>query len=264
MPAGAFLLVIVLIFSAVGFGAQTEGDEVLPGLVRNSGAQTYTRDALGSIAPISPTYIERRLGTATVQRITRSAAGSTAGGAKSTTPRPAAPPTPGAAPPQVIEGKAGPVPGLAPGGWILTLDMAPNSATVPAGGEIVYRMSIRNVGTDYFRGRSFLLEWHTPLGTVGRNALTECNLIPVDAVRELCETQRLSVSPGAGDTTHDQTNSAGLVAIRPGETWVQEWYVQTLPSATPGTQYTNHAHLTVNIDGKDVTVATPPVVVTVA
>jgi hypothetical protein len=254
----------VLIFSAVGFGAQTDGDNVLPGLGRNSAAQSYTRDALGSIAPISPTYIERRLGTAAVERLTRSSETPGSDTTKTPTPRPTPPVNSGEAPPPAIQGKPGTVPGLAPGGWILTLAMAPNAATVPPGGEIVYRMSIKNVGTEDFRGRSFLLEWHTPVGTVGRNALTECNLIPVTAARELCQSQRLSISPGAGDARHEQTSSAGLIAIRPGETWVQEWHVQTLPSATPGTQYTTHAHLTVSIDGKDVVVSTPPVVVTVS
>jgi hypothetical protein len=255
---GALLAVVVLIFGAVGFGTRTDKQDVLPGIVRNQASETYARDALGSIAPISETYVERRLGTVTVDRITRSNSG---GGTSPTrSPAPVAAPP---AEPTAIEGKPGAVPGLAPGGWILTLDMAPNAATVPAGGEIVYRIMIKNVGTDDFRGRSFLLEWHTPLGTVGRNSLTQCNLIPVDVVRELCESQRLSISPGAGDASHEQTNSAGLISIAQGETWVQEWHVQTLNAAS-GTQYTTHAHLTVNIDGQDVRISTPPVVVTVS
>lgn len=258
---GALLAVVVLIFGAVSFGARTDGHDVLPGLARTDAIESYVRDALGAIAPISPTYVGRRLGAAAVERLT----GSTGGSANADPGRPSASASPPPAEPRpVIQGKPGTVPGLAPGGWVLTLAMVPNAANVPPGGEIKYRIMIKNGGTDYFRGRSFLLEWHTPSGTVGRNSLTSCNLFPVGAARQLCRNQRLAVSPGAGDAQHEQINSAGLVAIAPGETWVREWFVQTLPSAASGTQYRTHAHLTVTIEGQDVTVSTPPVVVTVS
>ena len=45
--------------------------------------------------------------------------------------------------------------------------MGTNSSTVKAGETFTYRMVVSNIGSEDFRGRNFLLEWHTPLGTAG-------------------------------------------------------------------------------------------------
>jgi hypothetical protein len=141
--------------------------------------------------------------------------------------------------------------------------MTPDRTTVHSGEEIRYRMTITNVGREDFRGRSFALEWHTPSGTLGRNALEQCNLTPISIVRAICAMERLQFSPGLGETNHERFDSSGLVAIAPGGQWTHDWYVQVLPSNAAGSTIFNHAHLNVNLNGQQLWVRTPDVVVEV-
>jgi hypothetical protein len=256
-PALALLAVVALIAAAVALGLHPPDHGLLPGL-RHNDSGGYSRDALGSIAPVSAAFVEGRIGKSALERLTVSPEPAPPAEAPRTPPRSGTTPSD-----QSIHGSPGPVPGLAPGGWVLALDMVADQNSVRAGDEVAYRITVRNVGGEDFRGRGFTLEWHTPLGTVGRNPLTQCNLLPVTAARALCQSQRLAVSPGAGEARHEQMNSAGLIAIPAGGKWVQTWYVQVLPGTPAGTQYTNHAHLHVNVDNQDRVITTPPVIVTV-
>jgi hypothetical protein len=244
---------LVAVVAAVGAGNHIGSSRTLPALNRSGDPDNYARNAIGHLAPVDANFIAARVGT--VPGTNRA----------STTTVPAARPQPSPTPPvdNSIHGAPGTFPGLAPGGFVLELKMVPDSDTVRANDEIRYRMIITNTGTEDFRGRSFTLEWHTPTGTVGRNALEQCSVLPVAIVKALCATERLLVSPGLGEAHHESFNSGGLVAIAPGGTFTKDWFVQVLPSNAAGSTIFNHAHLTVNINGTDHTVRTPDIVVTV-
>jgi hypothetical protein len=243
--------VAVLIAAAVGFGTRVEATRGLPGL-RSGTADEYTQNAIGKLAPVNAEFTERQLGRAALGRSETDAPQPPA------QPRPR--PTTTVPPPQSIHGSPAL---LAPGGWELTLRFEAANTQVQAGDEIRYRMIVTNIGDEDFRGRAFNLEWHTPVGTVGRNALDQCNIIGLPLLQAICASQRLQVSPGLGDARHESFNSAALIAIESGASYTHNWFVQTLPSAQPGTTYANHAHLRVNVDGRRVAIGSETVTVTV-
>jgi hypothetical protein len=243
--------VVALIAGAVALGVRVSGTRTLPGL-DDRASESFARDPIGRLAPLDARFTERQIGAEALR------AGDDA--APPEGPEPQAPQKTRTTNP-ALRGSPGAFPGLAPGGWVLSVQMlAPK--TVRAGDEMHYRMLVGNTGTEDFRGRSFQLEWHTPAGTVGRNALEQCSLLPLDLLRALCRSERLFPTVGS-DTTHQSFNSSGLIAIRPGQQWEQDWYVQVLPTTTAGTQLHNHAHLTVMINGVDAHIASDDVVVTV-
>ena len=139
--------------------------------------------------------------------------------------------------------------------------MVAEQSTVRAGGEIDYRMIIRNVGSENFELGTFVLEWHTPLGTVA-SATGPCDSVPIDELQTLCE-RSVIPQPGFGEASHEQRNSRGLVTIRAGQAWVQEWHVQTAPVVPAGTEYITHAHLRVTVGGQEQIITTDTVTVTV-
>lgn len=244
----------VAVTAAVAVGTRVAPTRTLPSLPRRADAD-YARNAIGHLAPVDAQFVARRVGPVP--------------GAPSTTETTAPPasrpqsPAPTPPPDNSIKGSPGALPGLAPGGWVLNVKMVPNSDTVRVNDEIRYRMIVSNTGTEEFRGRSFTLEWHTPNGTFGRNALGQCSVVPLASLRSLCESERVLLSPGLGEARHERFNSGGLVAIPAGQSYTKEWFVQVLPSNAVGSTIFDHAHLTVNINGKDVTARTPDVVVTV-
>ena len=225
----------------------------MPGLARGE-SSSYARNAIGHLKPVDPKFVSRRVGSVGRPRSTTTTAPTTA------RPRPAESDTP---PGKSIHGSPGAIPGLAPGGWELTLKMASDRDSARAGDEVRYRMTITNVGREDFYGRAFLLEWHTPSGTFGRNSIEQCNLVPIAIVQALCASERLLISPGLGETSHERFNSSGLIMIRAGESWTHDWYVQVLPSNAAGSAIFNHAHLNVNLGGQQVWLRTPDVVVQV-
>jgi hypothetical protein len=142
--------------------------------------------------------------------------------------------------------------------------MTADSTTARSGDEIHYRMTITNIGHDEFRGRAFLLEWHTPSGTLGRNSLEQCNLLtPLAIVSAICAMERLRFSPGLGEASHERFDSSGLVMIPAGQTWTHDWYVTVLPSNSAGSTIFNHAHLNVNLGRQQLWIRTPDVAVKV-
>ena len=244
---------LVAVATAVGVGTRVAGTRTLPALTRSGDSGNYARNAIGHLAPVDAKFVAKRVGKV------RGAPTTTTTEPVRARPRPAATPPPD----DSIHGSPGNFPGLTPGGWVLNLKMVTNSDTVRDGDEIHYRMIITNSGTEDFRGRSFLLEWHTPNGTLGRNALDECNILPIAVVQAICFSQRLQISAGLGEARHETFNSGGLVMIPAGESWTKDWFVQVLPSNAAGSTIFNHAHLTVTIDNKDTKVRTPDVVVRV-
>lgn len=246
-------LALVAVSTAVVAGAHVSATATLPGLNR-SGDTNYARNAIGKLAPVSAKYITSRVGHVPGTHLDTPTTTTTRPHTRPSTPPPEQ---------SAIHGTPGAIPGLAPGGWVLTLKMVPDRTTARAGDEIRYRMIITNTGTDDFRGRSFVLEWHTPNGTLGRNAVDQCNLVPTAIVQSLCGSQRVLVSPGLGDTHHERFNSSGLIVIPAGQQWTHDWYVQVLPSNTVGATIFNHAHLNVSLSGHEFWIRTPDVVVTV-
>lgn len=257
MTPGAVLLgVVVLIAGAVALGTQVGSTRTLTRPSSATASADYARNAIGRLAPVSAQFTEKRLGR------------DVAAGLPKVRPAPNSDITRGPGPAPVkrdesIHGEPGTIPGLAPGGFVLTLAMAPNRLTVHAGDEVRYRMIVANTGNEDFRGRAFTLEWHTPTGTIARNGLEQCTLLPIALIRGICSAQRIIVQPGLGEARHNSFNTAGLVAIRPGEQWTHDWFVQVLPTAPDGTTYLNHAHLMVSINGQDHTISSDDVTVTV-
>jgi hypothetical protein len=225
----------------------------LPALNRNDPGN-YARNAIGRLAPVDAKFVARRVGRVPGTRRAE---------ATPPTESPARTTTPTTARDRSIQGTPGAFPGLAPGGWELKLAMTPDRKTVRAGEELRYRMTVTNVGTDDFRGRAFVLEWHTPTGTFGRNSLEQCNLVFVPMLQAMCALERLQLSPGIGEAGHQRFASSGLIVIGAGEEWTHDWYVQVLPSNAPGSTIFNHAHLNVNLSGRQLWLRTPDVVVTV-
>jgi hypothetical protein len=246
------LIALVAVTTAAVFGTHVDGTRALPALTR-SGGSNYARNAIGRLTPVDARFVRQRVGRIPGTRQTST----------TTTPAPRGRPPAVTPSDNAIKGSPGALPGLAPGGWVLSLAMTPNSRTVHANDEIHYRIVVTNSGTEDFRGRAFLLEWHTPNGTLGRNALDQCSVLPIAIVRALCLSERLMFSPGLGDAHHENFNSNGLVTIPPGQSWTKDWFVQVLPSNAAGSTIFNHAHLTVTINGQDVRVRTPDVVVQV-
>lgn len=246
--------VILLIAGAVALGAQVASTRTLTHPAGSDTRTEYAQNAIGRLAPVSARFTERRLG----RKVLGLAGDQPAPSSGKPTPKPVT-----RTPAESIHGEPGTFPGLAPGGFDLTIAMAPNHSEVKAGDEVRYRMVVTNTGGQDFRGRAFTLEWHTPTGTVGRNAIKQCTLLPLAIAQALCASQRLLFEPGLGEARHDSFNSAGLVAIGPGESFTKDWYVQVLPTAATGTTFLNHAHLTVSINGKDHTISTDDVTVTV-
>jgi hypothetical protein len=246
---------LVAVVAAVGAGSRIASSRTLPALNRSGDSSNYARNAIGHLAPVDAKFVARRVGSV--------------GRTRPTTPpasdAPARPRTETAAPPvdPSIHGTPGAIPGLAPGGWDLTLKMTAESPTARSGDDIHYVMTITNIGGQDFYGRAFLLEWHTPAGTFGRNSIEQCNVVPVALVRALCSLERLQLSPGLGETSHERFDSSGLIAIQAGKQWVHDWYVTVLPSNAAGSTIFNHAHLNVNISGQQLWIRTPDVVVTV-
>ncbi|HVT76547.1 MAG TPA: hypothetical protein VHD87_05915 [Acidimicrobiales bacterium] len=253
--AGVTLVVAVALLAvsaAVVAGGRVGTKATLPAL-QGGTRSGYARNALGQLKPVDAQFVTRQVG-----RVPRTQQTTTT----TTFPVRRTPPT--TAPvDHSIHGAPGAIPGLAPGGWVLDLQMAANHSTVRPGDELRYRMTITNTGTEDFRGRSFILEWNTPNGTLGRNALQQCNLLPTTIAEALCASQRLVISPGLGDAKPERFNSEGLVAIAPGQQWFHDWYVEILPTNAPGTTIFNHARLIVNVNGTDEHLRTPDVVVTV-
>ena len=246
---------VVLVAGAVGLGGRIDRARTLPGLSGRGGAEGYARDALGSIAPVSAEFTEREIGRQVLLGISEDEPDDAPRGED---PRP----RPRSSPPPTIRGAPGTFPTLTPGGWVLEVSMSADRSTVQPGDEIRYRMAVLNRGDEDFRGRSFVLEWHTPTNTVGRNPIDQCVFAP-PLLAPLCKSQRLMLSAGVGEARHETLNTRGLVAVRPGERFVHDWFVQVLPSAASGTRFLNHAHLTVRIAGEDNTVRSDDVVVTV-
>lgn len=247
--------VVSLVGGAVAFGEHIAQNRTLPGLRDRASADSYARNAIGKLAPVSAKFTERQIGRDALR-----APGESETDAATPSDTPTRPNT--TRPPSTIRGTPGAFPTLAPGGWVLAIQMASDKQTVRSGEEIRYRMTVTNTGDQDFRGRSFRLEWHTPTNTFGRNPLEQCELAP-SIVLELCAGQRLLFSPGLGEARHERFNSAGLIAIGPRQQWTHDWHVQVLPSAAAGTRFLNHAHLTVNIDGKDLRITSNDVVVAV-
>jgi hypothetical protein len=244
---------LVAVTAAVGAGSRVASNRSLPGLARGE-TSSYARNAIGHLKPVDSKFVARRVGSVGKSRPTTT---TTPSGER---PRPNSTTPP---PDKSIHGTPGPVPGLAPGGWELTLKMAPDRDTARSGDEIRYRMTISNIGRQDFYGRAFVLEWHTPNGTLGHNAIEQCNLIPLPMVQALCATQRLLFSPGLGESSHERFDSSGLIMIPAGGNWTHDWYVQVLPSNAAGSTILNHAHLNVNLSGTELWIRTPDIVVTV-
>lgn len=250
--AGAMVVVLGLILGAVAVGVRIPGDAMLGGLPRLSQSD-YSLRALDPLASVSEDYVRQVLGTV-VNGVLAGELAVEIPDLEAPPGRPASPPAEEAEPAPTIEGEPGPIPGLAPGGWALTLAMVVDRSTVKAGDAFNYRMVIRNVGAEDFRGRSFGLQWHTPAGTFSDDSVS-CELGPNG--EDPCAGQRV-LAPGLGDSQHEQSITTG-VTIRPGEEWVRDWRVQTSPSATAGTQYTSHAHL--EAGGRTITTDTVTVTV---
>jgi hypothetical protein len=244
---------LVAVAAAVGFASHVPSSRSLPALNRGDPGN-YTRNAIGRLKPVDAQFVTRRVGRVPGTKRTPTAT-------PDTVPPRTTPPT--TRPPRSIQGTPGAFPGLAPGGWELTLKMEPDRNEARSRDEIRYRMTITNVGRDDFRGRAFLLEWHTPVGTLGQNSLQQCSLVPLAIVQTICAMERLQISPGFGETRHERFDSSGLVVIPAGESWTHDWYVTVLPSNSAGSTIFNHAHLNVNLGREQVWLRTPDVVVKV-
>lgn len=247
-PALVLVGVASLIASAVALGAGVGADRSVSGVGRGS-STGYARNAIGKLAPVNANFAERQIGASSYQRLR---------GTPPTTLAPRRSPStpPVTAAPQ-LRGTPGGIATRAPGEWALTVQMASDRATVRPGDEIRYRMTITNTGNGDFRGLPFVLEWHTPSGTFGRNALPQCELLPVGPAQALCATPRIFITPGLGEASEQRYNSSGLVILGPGEKWTHDWYVQVLAAEATAGEIHNHAHLTVRgktIDSPDVVV----------
>jgi len=246
---------LLAVTMAAGIGSRIPSSRTLPALSRSDDTGRYARNAIGHLTPVDAKFVARRVGSVGHTRTTQLAAPPTTVRPRADGPAPAADPS--------IHGTPGAFPGLTPGGWNLTLKMTTDSPTARAGDEIHYRMTITNIGAQDFYGRSFLLEWHTPTGTFGRNAVEQCDLTPLAIVQAICTAQRLLLSPGLGESSHERFDSSGLIAIGAGKSWSHDWYVQVLPSNAVGSTIFNHAHLNVKLSGDMLWLRTPDVVVTV-
>lgn len=255
-PAAAVLTVFGVIAAAAGIASDVTSERVLarPGAGRPGGS--YARDPIGTLAPINAQFVARRVGAVARPRAKPARIAPLA--PRKTTVAPSAPRED-----RVIRGEPGVFRNLAPGGWVLSVGMQATPTAPRAGDEVRYRMTIRNTGTDEFRSRPFILEWETPSGTVGRNALDQCGLLPLPLLPGICAGQRVFVTPAITAANSESLNSAGLVVIGVGEEWTHDWYVQTLPGTASGTTLENQARLTVNVNGDDLTTTSDVVVVTV-
>ena len=248
---------VVATISSMVLATLTSGSaQIAFGVDADPELQAFGAEQL-SFAPLSPSILDFITGT-------RSGIGSsnppTNGlaarrGAESSSTHTTSPP-----PQQAVSG-GGTVLAPTKGVWKLTIAMTSDSKTVAPGGDILYRMIVRNVGGADFGGRNLVLRWHTPLGTLGFFP-GRCETVPVDDVKRRCASISIPF-PGLGDNVHEETQTGGLVTIKAHEQWVQGWRVRVSPAAQAGTEILNHAHVSVTVSASTQTATSRPVVVTV-
>jgi uncharacterized repeat protein (TIGR01451 family) len=246
-PAGVALGAAALVVAVV-FIAGTSSPGSLPG-VPHLRDPNFGRDAGARLAPLRSSLAVEALGQGVVQRIL-AASGIIAGEAANNAVPPRSQRSPAAASTSPVE------PGffggaLAPGSWDLRLDVAADRAVVAPGGDIVYTLTVRNVGGEPFIGR-VVLRSHVP-------ALTSYVADPVCAVATLLE-----ITDAPGDTCPlpslpvpaplQDIEIAGQAVpltslswstdtvLEPGDTLVRTFRVTVSPAAA-GQEVVNHAHI---------------------
>lgn len=129
----------------------------------------------------------------------------------------------------------------------LAVAMDADRTTVPAGGLIVYRMTVTNVGTGDFRGE-LRLESHHPFWT--SDASTPCGESGVDPDPDApCVAPAVPVPGTPDDSIHSvQVSFYGPIAV--GSSLVREFRVRVHPGTPQNTLIDNHAHLDVLGDGE--------------
>lgn len=129
----------------------------------------------------------------------------------------------------------------------LAVAMDADRTTVSAGGLIVYRMTVTNVGTREFRGE-LRLESHHPFWT--SDASTPCGESGVDPNPDApCVAPAVPVPGTPDDSMHSvQVSFYGPIAV--GSSLVREFRVRVHPGTPQNTRIDNHAHLDVLGDGE--------------
>jgi hypothetical protein len=145
--------------------------------------------------------------------------------------------------------------------------MTADRATVAAGKQVRYFITVRNVGHADFSGRSFEIQWHIPLDTEYQYHPT-CDGTPLVGLQValVCAVvfPELTLSlPGDGNASHQTLDSGGLIAIGAGAKWVHEVIVRVDNGIPPGTRIQNHAHLHLYLNGRAHTITTDTVTATV-
>lgn len=136
----------------------------------------------------------------------------------------------------------------------LRVFMTADRSRASAGEEILYTITVRNVGEKDFRG-SFDVEAHIPFGTMWAGNETRCQ------AGESCVE---FPAPGLPvDELHLAQWGRADFPIRAGQEDVVGYRVRVNPGTRPGTLITNHAHLTVTGPNPRPRMTTEPVVVRV-
>lgn len=138
----------------------------------------------------------------------------------------------------------------------LRVFMTADRSSASPGEEILYTITVRNVGKKDFRG-DFHVEAHIPFGTTWAGNETRCR------TAESCVIQEFP-SPGLPvDELHLVQWGYSGYPIRAGQEEVAGYRVRVNPGTRPGTLITNDAHLTVTAPNPKPRMTTDPVVVRV-
>lgn len=253
---GVFVTVLALLVASAALGARLPAFGFLHRLPALHDLD-YGADAIGRLPQLSREFLLEALGGPTLSRlvgdpvIERRAVRRPA--AAPSSPQESPPPGPG----------RGALPGVVGGDWELRPRMEADRDTVPAEGEVRYRVIVGNIGTEPFRG-DFVITSHIPFGTRDASP-SPCGEPGVSPDPEHPCVQPSAPVPGSpSEDVHQVTFSVGFTGdgLAPGEDYVASFRVRVNAGVPSGTRIVNHAHLDV-VGDSDGPVTTDEVVVTV-
>jgi uncharacterized repeat protein (TIGR01451 family) len=182
-------------------------------------------------------------------------------GGRAQPPQPTDAPKPPASAPE--SGPLGPI--LAEGSWDLRPSLRADRTTVRPGGEVGYRVVVRNEGREPFGG-IVRLQAHIPFWSTYARGEPPCAADPEHSGGEIPDVciDPVPVPGTPGDAQHvpDHTQNFTRKPLQPGRAYAFVYFVRVAEGAPSETQLTNHLHMTVTAPPRP-TITTDPVVVVV-
>ena len=257
---GGMGVVFVLLLAMVALAARMSAFASLQPFPDRAGLD-YSADTFAPIAPVSAEFIAGELGSDVFERLGGSASPQPVGSTGS--------PDAGGPPPAVLPSGLDPLFG---GDWEFHASMASDRQTAEPGDQIVYTVTVRNVGEgDFIRG-SFEIESHWPLGTTSYDQpCANGQYVDPDDPEGCPEGLKVPFpAPGTGSEQLEGNHEppctqeygpcffrAGNFTLLSGDSVSWSFAVTVNQGTPPGAEIVNHAHAVANlvrVDSNEVTV----------